>query len=317
MSYDLASFKKSSSSTAALTKALEATQKKFQKDERYWELSVDKAGNGTATIRFLDSPHVDGPVTGVPFVQKYSHGFKGPGGWYIENSLTTLGQGVKDPVSEFNSKLWNTGIEANKNIARAQKRQTDYISNILVIKDATNKDAEGKVFLFRYGPEIFAKIQERLPETHEEDKITTNADGKKVLVADEDFLLFNPYHFWEGANFKLKAKKKDSGYRTYADSVFLTPSALGKDSEIEQYWKASYSLAAEVNTADVKLFKPYPVLKARLDTVLGMEGEGGAGVPRATQSTVESALADEVEEATTGVEGDDPELEAFKRLANS
>jgi hypothetical protein len=311
MAYDLSSFKKSSSSTSALTKALEATTKKFQKDSRYWELSVDKAGNGTATIRFLDSPHADGEA-GVPFVQKYSYGFKGPGGWYIENALSSLGPQTPDPVGEFNNKLWNTGIEANKNIARSQKRQTDYIVNIKVLKDGANKDNEGKEFLYRMGPEIFAKIQERLPELRKDEDITENAEGQKVLKADEDFLLYNPFNFWTGANFKLKAKKKDTGFRTYADSTFLTPGPLGKDDEIEKTWKASYSLAAEVNPNDTKIFKPYAVLKARLDVVLGKTGGGGT-----TAATAESAVAAEVNEAVANeVAEDDDELSVFRNLAN-
>ena len=41
--------------------------------------------------------------------------------WYIENSLTTLNK--KDPVSEENTRLWNTGIEADKEIARKKEEK--------------------------------------------------------------------------------------------------------------------------------------------------------------------------------------------------
>ena len=289
MSYNLSSLK-SSQSTEKLNKALAATaSKKFQKDERYWELTVDKAGNGYAVIRFLDAPHVDG-ADGLPFVQLWTHGFKGPGGWYIENSLTTIG--LQDPVSEYNSKLWATGIESNKKIARDQKRQLGYISNILVVKDPVNPDNEGKVFLFRYGKEIFDKIQERLVEKEDSPNM------------DEDFVHFNPFNFWEGANFKLKARKKESGYRTYDKSEFAAQTAVGSDETVEKLWKQSYSLKEVI---DPKNFKPYADLKSRLDKVLGLDGSSVA-----TSTAEDTAVSDAV--AATTVSDDD--LDVFKKLAD-
>lgn len=291
MTYSLSNLRKSSASTEKLQKALAATSNKFKKDERYWEFQVDKAGNGFATIRFLDAPHVDGK-DGLPFVRLFTHGFQGPGGWYIENSLTTLEQ--NDPVSEYNSKLWNTGIEANKKIARDQKRQLKFVSNILVIKDPANPDNEGKVFLFTYGKEIFDKIQERLPGGTEN--------------PDPDFLRFNPYDFWNGASFKLKARKKESGYRTYDKSEFAAPGPIASsDEEIEKIWKSAYSLTEVI---DPKNFKTYEQLKARLDKVLGVDGSASGPV---TQSA-EEALAAEVADATGGAI-DDEELDVFRRLA--
>ena len=55
------------------------------------------------------------------------------GKWYIENSLTTFNE--KDPVSEYNSTLWNNGTEAGKEQARKQKRRLSYIANIYVVKE--------------------------------------------------------------------------------------------------------------------------------------------------------------------------------------
>jgi hypothetical protein len=194
---------KKNSSLGKLARALETNTKNSgsKEDERLWQPEVDSAGNGYAVIRFLDAPAVDGEDA-MPWVQVFSHGFQGPGGWYIENSLTTLGQ--KDPVSEYNTQLWNSGIEANKEIARKQKRRLTYISNVLVIKDTANPANEGKVFLYKY--------------------------GKKIS-------------FWEGANFKLKIRKVE-GYRNYDKSEFDTPSPLfeGDDEKIEKVWKAEYSL---------------------------------------------------------------------------
>jgi hypothetical protein len=300
MAFDLKSLKTGSKSTEKLLQAINNTQKKFQKDETYWELSVDKAGNGFATIRFLAAPFVDGE-DGVPFsAPLFTHGFKGPNGqWYIENSLTTL-DGAPDPVSEYNSKLWATGIESNKNIARAQKRQLSYVSNILVIKDSTKPETEGKVFKYRYGKEIFDKIQERLPELKKED-----------AIVDPDFLFFNPFSFWDGANFKLKARKKDSGFRTYDKSEFVAPSQVAKtDAEIDKLWKASYSLK---EVTDPKNFKPYDVLKKRLDLVLDLGStDGKPGIPG---KTAEETVAAEVADATAGGL-DQEDLDVFSRLVD-
>ena len=157
-------------------------------DDRLWKLDVDKSGNGYAVIRFLPAP--DGED--LPFVKLYSHAFQGPGGWYIENSLTTLGQ--KDPVSEYNTQLWNNGTDSGKETARKQKRKLTYTSNIYVVKDPANPENEGKVFLFKYGKKIFDKLTAAMqPEFEDEEAI-------------------DPFDFWQGANFKLKAKNV-AGYR--------------------------------------------------------------------------------------------------------
>jgi len=277
---------KKTSSLDKLTKALAETTNKYKADERYWQPVVDKAGNGYAVIRFLDSPAVDGDE-GLPFVQLFTHGFQGPGGWYIENSLTTLGG--NDPVSEYNTKLWNSGIEANKEIARKQKRQLNYISNILVVKDSTNPENEGKVFLYRYGKKIFDKIKEKLePQFQDETRV-------------------NPFNFWEGANFKLKIRNVE-GYRNYDKSEFedVSPIAEG-DAAIEKLWKGAYSLKeilAEKN------FKSYVELKARLDKVLGLDGAAPAPTTTAESTTVADAVD------TTEMASDDAELDVFKRLAD-
>ncbi len=195
---------KKNSSLGKLARALETNTKNSgsKEDERLWQPEVDSAGNGYAVIRFLDAPAVDGEDA-MPWVQVFSHGFQGPGGWYIENSLTTLGQ--KDPVSEYNTQLWNSGIEANKEIARKQKRRLTYISNVLVIKDTANPANEGKVFLYKYGKKIFDKIKEKIEPQFEDEKAV------------------NPFSFWEGANFKLKIRKVE-GYRNYDKSEFDNPS---------------------------------------------------------------------------------------------
>lgn len=278
---------KKNSSLGKLARALESTAKNSgsKEDERFWQPEVDAAGNGYAVIRFLDAPAVDGEDA-MPWVQVFSHGFQGPGGWYIENSLTTLGQ--KDPVSEYNTQLWNSGIEANKEIARKQKRRLTYISNVLVIKDTANPANEGKVFLYKYGKKIFDKIKEKIEPQFEDEKAV------------------NPFSFWEGANFKLKIRKVE-GYRNYDKSEFDTASPLfdGEDDKIEKLWKSEHSLKEFL---DAKHFKSYDELKSKLDRVLGLDGVAAARV-KAKAEDLE--LADE----DVGIAETDDSMAFFGKLA--
>ena len=214
-------------------------------DDRFWKPEMDKTGVGSAIIRFLPAPEGED----LPWVKMYSHAFQGPGGWYIENSLTTVGQ--KDPVSEHNRELWNSGSEKDKETVRKQKRKLNYYSNIYVVKDPAHPENEGKVFLFTFGKKIFDKIMEAMqPEYEDETPI-------------------NAFDFWQGANFKLKAKSV-AGYRNYDSSEFATPGALLDDDDaMEAIWKKQYSLA-ELVAADQ--FKSYDELKKRLEYVLGSKG---------------------------------------------
>lgn len=225
----------------------------FQDDsDKYWKLDVDKAGNGYAVIRFLPEPEGEE----FQFVKIWDHGFQGPSGlWYIENSLTTIGK--PDPVAEYNSQLWNSGIEANKEIARKYKRRLSYVSNILVVKDPAHPENEGKVFLYKFGKKIFDKINAAMnPEFADEEK-------------------FNPYDIEFGADFKLKARNGDGGYRTYESSAFAPcgPIALAsgplEDDELDQVLGSMHSLQELV---DPSKFKSYDDLKARFYKVLGLDG---------------------------------------------
>ena len=211
-------------------------------DERLWKLECDKANNGYAVIRFLPAP--DGED--LPFVKVYSHAFQGPGGWLIDSCLTTLNQ--KCPICEHNSGLWNSGMDSNKEVARKQKRKLTYMSNIYVVKDPTNPENEGKVFLFKYGKKIFDKLTEAMqPEFEDETPI-------------------DPFDFWTGANFKLKAKNV-AGYRNYDSSEFAAQGALLNDDDaMEAIWKKQYSLAEFVAPDQ---FKSYEEMKKRLESVLG------------------------------------------------
>jgi gp32 DNA binding protein like len=265
-------------------------------DDRFWQPEVDTAGNGYAVIRFLDTPAVDGE-DGLPWVQIWNHGFQGPGGWYIENSLTTLGKA--DPVGELNTQLWNSGIEANKEIARKQKRKLTYIANVLVITDAKRPQNEGKVFLYKFGKKIFEKVKNKLePEFQDETPL-------------------NPFDFWKGANFKIKIRNQD-GYRNYDRSEFEAASVLfeGDDDKIEKVWKNAYSLKEFV---DPKNFKSYDELKAKLNKVLGAGGAAAASAKKIDDEEtysppVRSAPAKKATAETTNL-SDDDDMSYFEQLA--
>jgi hypothetical protein len=270
-------------------------EKKSYKDDRLWKPELDKSGNGYAVIRFL--PAVEGED--MPWQKVWNHAFQGPTGqWYIENSLTTLGQ--NDPVSELNSKYWNTGLESDKEIARKQKRKLQYFSNIYVVSDAKHPENEGKVFLFRYGKKIFDKIMASMqPEFEDESPV-------------------NPFDFWEGANFKLKIRKV-AGYWNYDSSEFETPSAMfDNDNQIEEVWKQQYALAEFTAASN---FKSYEELKTRLDTVLSGSVTVGniaekMGDEPVSAPVVDTAPVDNTPPFKVDSSEDDDTMDYFAKLAS-
>jgi hypothetical protein len=295
----LSSLKNKSSSLDKLKKAVEQSSAGNgggkNVDDRFWQPEVDAAGNGYAVIRFLDTPAVDGE-DGLPWVQIWSHGFQGPGGWYIENSLTTIGK--TDPVSEHNTVLWNSGIEANKEIARKQKRKLTYIANVLVVSDPKRPQNEGKVFLYKFGKKIFDKIKEKL----------------EPQFADETPL--NPFDFWKGANFKVKIRNVE-GYRNYDKSEFDSAAPLfnGDDAQIEKVWKSAHSLKDFLKPEN---FKSYDELKVKLDRVLGAGGTAGAASRKiddeeTSSPVIRSAPAKRVTAEEVSVDDDD--MAFFEKLA--
>ena len=268
------------------------SEKKSYVDERLWKPELDTSGNGYAVLRFL--PAIEGED--LPWVKIFSHAFQGPTGqWFIENSRTTLGRGDvgKDPVSEYNTSLWNSGVETDKEIARKQKRKLSYYSNIYVVSDSKNPHNEGKVFLFRYGKKIFDKLMAAMqPEFEDESPI-------------------NPFDFWKGANFKLKIRKVD-GYWNYDKSEFEAPSPiLDDDSAIERIWKEQYSLADFTAPSN---FKSYDELKTRLDAVL-------SGKQVVSNQTVEDEPVVSPKVDTKPVESKQGEeedtMDYFNKLANA
>ena len=260
-------------------------------DDRIWKPTVDKAGNGYAVLRFL--PAAEGQE--LPWVRYWDHGFKGPTGlWYIENSLTSIGQ--TDPVGELNSRLWNSGIESDKERARTQKRRLHYVTNVLVVQDPSAPQNEGKVFIYKFGKKIFDKIMDQMQPSFQDEKAV------------------NPFDFWEGADFKLKIRQVE-GYRNYDKSEFASPTALyeSDDTKLEGVYNQLYDLG---EFTDPKNYKTYDELKAKLARVLGEEAAGGA--PTMAQEAqmnepkpFEPATAESVE--TTD---DEDTMSYFARLAN-
>ena len=274
-------------------------EKKSYVDERIWKPVMDKTGNGFAIIRFLPAPKGEE----LPWVKLWNHAFQGPTGqWYIENSLTTISQ--NDPVSELNTKFWNSGVESDKEIARKQKRKLQYYSNIYVVKDSANPQNEGKVFLYRFGKKIFDKIMETMQP------------------AFEDETPVNPFDFWEGANFKLKLRKVD-GYWNYDKSEFEAPSALfDKDDELEKLWETQYSLSEFTAPTN---FKSYDELQTRLNTVLSGTTKVGnvtdlqSGNAFDDSPSVDTVVDTKEEPAPTvsmsNTEDDDDTMSYFEKLA--
>lgn len=296
-------------------KAVEASQQaksgNFNKDERVWEPTLDKAGNGYAVIRFLPPPKGEE----LPWVRIFSHFFRGPGGVYAEKSLTTIGK--DDPVSEFNSELWNRGDDEGKEQAREQKRKLNYYANIYVVEDKGNPENNGKVFLYKFGKVIFDKINEAMNPEDEFD--------------DDDVQEFNPFDFWEGANFKLKIRNKD-GWRNYDKSEFGKIEPLSEDDEeLEEIWSKEYSLEALVDSSE---FKSYDELKSKLHRVLGISSSG-KGASKADKKEAEPSKQEEkdsssdeddvpwyteeeekeLEEKSGSSEDGDDDLAFFERLA--
>ena len=293
---DFAQLKQSRSNFDKLTKALEqnlnpedkSTSNKYQ-DDRIWKPELDKTGNGYAVIRFLPASEKEE----MPWQRVWSHAFQDKGGWYIENSLTTLN--TKDPVSEDNTRLWNTGVDSDKDIARKRKRKLSYYSNIYIVSDPKHPENEGKVFLYKYGKKIFDKISEAM----------------QPQFADEKAI--NPFDFWKGANFKLKIRKVD-GYWNYDKSEFegVTPVA-SEDANIKAIWAKQYPLKPFVDPSN---FKSYDELKEKLNRIImgtrSTETVETVDLPQQTNGQVKST---NVVNSKPASEEDDT-LSYFSKLAD-
>ena len=266
-------------------------QKNSYADDRFWKPELDKTGNGYAVLRFLPAVKDED----LPWARLWSHAFQGPGGWFIENSLTTLNK--KDPVSESNSLLWNSGVEADKDIARKRKRKLSYIANVLIVSDSKHPENEGQIKLFKFVKKIFDKITEAMkPEFEDENPI-------------------NPFDFWEGANFKLKIRKVD-GFWNYDKSEFDSSSAIAdNDESIEEIWNKQFPLKPFLAPEN---FKSYDELKAKLDKVLTGSGNSGTAedvaIPPVTEAV--APVVQETVDTSSPVDDDSDEtLDYFSKLA--
>ena len=280
-----------------LIQAAEATggggEKKSYQDDRFWKPTVDKAGNGYAVLRFL--PATEGQE--LPWVRYWDHGFKGPTGlWYIENSLTSIGQ--TDPVGELNSRLWNTGNDSDKETARNQKRRLHYVVNVMVMQDPSNPSTEGKVYLYKFGKKIFDKIMDLMQPSFQDEKP------------------INPFDMWEGADFKLKIRQVE-GYRNYDKSEFSGVSGLydGDETKLESVYNQLHNLS---EFTDPKHYKTYDELKTKLSRVLGEEANAGA--PTVVQMSQVNEPAPQYEpvtaESANVSESDEDTMSYFAKLAN-
>lgn len=252
----------------------EKSDSKNYKDDRFWRPEQDKSGNGFAIVRFL--PGLDNDT---PIIPLNSHAFQGPGGWYIENCLTTIGQ--KDPVVELNTMLWNSGLDSDKDIARQRKIKKHWISNVYVVSDPANPQNEGKVFLFKFGAQIKDMLLNAMkPEFEQDDKI-------------------NPFSVEsDGANFRIKIKR-ENGYITYKYSKFDSQSDLVSDSNArDRILKSQYALKPFNEPSN---FKSYDELKNRMNEVLGGDVRGVAG----PQKTAED-VADELVERKPNIKSKKP-----------
>ena len=304
---DFASLKKNRSKTLdKLNSQLDKLTTKSYSDPnegKIWKPTRDKAGNGFAIIRFLPAPQGEE----MPFIRIWDHGFQGPTGlWYIEKSLTTIGQ--DDPVSEYNAKLWNSGLESDKEVARKQKRRLKYYANVYIVKDSGNPENEGKVFLFAFGKKIFDKLNDLMNPSFEDEQPV------------------NPFDLWEGANFRLKIRQFE-GYPNYDKSEFDTPAPLFEDdNEMEQVWKQEHSLQ---DLLDPKHFKSYSELKTKLYRVLALAEDSAEPVAQSSYESDDddlnlsnlksqeatSAPVAESKASTTYDDEDDDDLAIFKELA--
>jgi len=312
--YTAESLRKKSSNLDKLSEKISQMNKGgYEKDDRFWELTVDKSGNGQAVIRFLPEPGVDGDEA-LPFVQYWTHSFKGPKGkWYIENCRSTLGMDVADPVMEMNNWLWNTiGDDKSKEfVSKSTKRRLYYISNILVVDDPANPDNNGKVFLFRYGQKIFEMINSKLnPEFEGDDRVN----------------VFDPL---EGANFRLRAMKKDN-FRNYDKSHFESQTSQIDDDldEVARICNQAHSLLAFVKPDN---FKSYEELSRKLNAVMGYDvrakinGELAEGPRQSTKAKQEDLDSDDDYSSATddppfdvdGDSGGDDDLDYFKNMATN
>ena len=297
MNTSIAALKRSKSNLDVLVQELSKVapprEKQSFADDRFWKPELDKSGNGYAVFRFLPAVKDED----LPWARLWSHAFQGPGGWFIENSLTTLNK--KDPVSEANTLLWNSGVEADKEIARKRKRKLSYIANILIINDSKHPEYEGQVMLFKFGKKIFDKITEAMKPEFEDEKP------------------INPFDFWEGANFKLKIRKVD-GFWNYDKSEFDSKTAIRPNDEaIEEVWNKQYPLKPFLAPDN---FKSYDELKAKLDKVLtGVRSTGTAedvAIPpaKSNNSPVVNETVDTSYTTTTDKDSDET-LDYFSKLA--
>lgn len=252
--FNLADLRKlRTSNLDSIANALKKTTFEKEDDSSFFKLEKDKAGNGSAVLRFLPKH----PDDDLPFVSIYSHAFQNPTNkrWYIENSRTTINEA--DPVAELNSKLWSTGLESDKEVARRQRRKLTYIANVLVVHNPANPALEGQVMQFKFGKKIFEKL----------------ADATKKSEFPDDPPPFDPFDPFGGANFKLRQREVE-GYPNYDKSEFAGVSPISEDED--KLLEVLNKIQPLKPLVDASKFKSYDDLKKKLDSVLNANQAGAA-----------------------------------------
>lgn len=245
-------------------------------DERIWKPMPDSMGNSYSVIRFLPRNMEEFEEVNSFVGPVYSHSFQNTNTkkWFIENCPRTIDKSAKCPVCEYN---WSMFKNYEKEIAKTKtaltKGKAYYYANIFVVKDNSNPENNGKVFIYKFGKTIMDKIQECLDPKYEEDKA------------------FDPFHPINGANFILKTKRK-GGFLNFDDSNFEACSPIVKNSkEFDDIMDMTYSINEFV---DPSKFKEYDALKNRFELV--MNGTTSYEVQRNFESVVNNDINSETED---------------------
>lgn len=281
----------------------ENTQNESGSSSIYWKLTTDDALNGQAVIRFLPQQDLDQPA----WVDVYTYYFKNKRtqAFYNDQASRTYGKGIPDPVSEYNTWLWNLSDSDEVSPAekerlqdscksRAQKHQ--YYANILVIKDSANPENEGKVFVFRFGKKIYDKIHGQMFPKFEDDTPCV------------------PFDMFEGKNFRLISKKVND-YVNYDDSSFTptTSAVADTDEEIEEILSKCHDLTALVK--DPAKVTTYEKKLENLKRVIGQDDElfnewlDSKGLLTSTKKS-KSPLIESVDEDDAGEDEDIPPVKS-------
>lgn len=259
---------KGSNQTEKLQERLEKQGKGgYQKDSRFWKWSWNKKGVSENVIRLLPTPYVDMQAVEqgnidesmlTPMACIVRHQFRGPGGFYSENSPSTFGEDC--PVRDHDRPLWDlqkkTEDKELKEKLKERIGKDRFICNILVINDANAPENNGKVFLFE------------VPYTLK--KFIDTATSPKF----SSDVAFDPFDLWEGANILLNLVGEERSFNGWTGLVpkfegvkWDKNAPLGDDAYMEEIWQQEHSIA---DFYARKHFQSYEELEKILRKVLAI-----------------------------------------------